>query len=785
MKYIFYLHTILYLLLASFNLNAQSKSPTQTIRGIVVDKSSGTPLAYVTVGLTNLPQIGATTDDDGKFILKNIPIGRHDIRATLVGYESVTVREIMVTSAKETFLEIQLKENMHELEEVVVTNQINKNQPLNNMALSGARMLSVEEARRYAGGMDDPARLASSFAGVSPSVGNNGISIHGNAPHLLQWKLEDVEIPNPNHFADISVLGGGVLSSLSSNILGNSDFFTGAFPAEYSNAVSGVFDMKMRNGNNQKYEHTFQAGILGIDFASEGPLSKKQDASYIFNYRYSTTALLGKVGGEVEEGSDIDYQDLNFKLNFPTQSAGIFSIWATALIDSYEQMPDKNKDKWETMFDRGHSDSDQTMVAGGITHRYFFGNNAQWKNTIATTYSKGKAIMDLKDFDDNTTPYLMSNNRYTNLIFKSSFNKKYSSRFTNMTGFTYTKLLYKMDFSMAPHEGYALDNISQGDGNTDLISAYNSSLIGLSDKVDLSIGINTQTMTLNKEWTVEPRASVRWQSSSKSAFAVAYGLYSRMEKMDVYFVKTKGTSETENQKLGFTKSHHLMLTYDYKIGDDMHLKIEPYAQFLYDVPVMADSSYSVLNRRDFWVEDPLVNKGKGENFGVYITFEKYMTKGLYYMVTASLFDSRYCGGDGKWHDTRYNRTYIINGLIGKEWMLGCNKQNVLSVNLKLTMQGGERYSPVDEEATMGRPDKEVQYDETKAFSKQFSPMFLANYSISYKMNKKKVSHEFAIQGVNATGYKEYYGHEYNTKKNTIEPYTGTTILTNISYKIQF
>lgn len=351
------------------NVSAQDNRPRQTIKGIVIDKASGVPLPSVTIGLLDMPQMGTITDDNGRFSLAGVPVGRHDLQATSVGYETSVFREIMVTSAKEINLEIQLKENTHELGEVVVVSQTNKDQPLNKMALSGGRMLSVEEARRYAGGMDDPARLASSFAGgVSPSAGDNGISIHGNAPHLLQWRLEDVEIPNPNHFADISVLGGGVLSSLSSNILGNSDFFTGAFPAEYGNAVSGVFDMKMRNGNNQKYEHTFQAGILGLDFASEGPFSKKHNASYIFNYRYSTTSLLGKLGGSVDNGSKIDYQDLNFKLNFPTKKAGVFSVWATALIDKYKQSPEKDMEKWETIDDRQLSKADQTVAAVGITH---------------------------------------------------------------------------------------------------------------------------------------------------------------------------------------------------------------------------------------------------------------------------------------------------------------------------------------------------------------------------------------------------------------------------------
>ena len=251
-----------------------------------------------------------------------------------------------------------------------------------------AYRLRAGNRERYAGGFDDPARLVSSFAGVAPSVSSNGISIHGNAPHLLQWRLEDVEIPNPNHFADIATLGGGILSSLSSQVLGNSDFFTGAFPAEYGNAVSGVFDMKLRNGNNQKNENTLQVGIMGIDVASEGPLSKKHKASYIFNYRYSTTGLLNLEGGKM------DYQDLNFKLNFPTQKAGTFSIWGTSLIDKFGSDFEKNTDKWEYMSDRSESKDKQYMAAGGIYTQknppaaaggfFMFNGQMSWKGSFPT-----------------------------------------------------------------------------------------------------------------------------------------------------------------------------------------------------------------------------------------------------------------------------------------------------------------------------------------------------------------------------------------------------------------
>lgn len=771
--------------LLATNISAQDNKPVQTIRGIAIDYASGTPIPYATVQLLDLPQMGTTTDNDGKFVIKNVPVGRHDLQASFLGYEPTIFREIMLTSAKEVYLEVQMKENTRLLEEVVVRPRINKEEPMNKMALSGARMLSVEEASRFAGGMDDPARLVSSFAGVTSAVGSNGISVHGNAPSLLQWRLEDVEIPNPNHFADVASLGGGVLSSLSSNVLGNSDFYTSAFPAEFNNAVSGIFDMKMRNGNSQKFQHTLQAGVLGLDAASEGPLSRKHNASYLFNYRYSTTGLMNKVSPAGDLEQEMDYQDLNFKLNFPTPKAGIFSVWGTALIDKIK--PEiKTPDEWDYMEDAKDSRMKQTSAAAGLSHRYFFDNGGLLKTSLATTYSKTDVWESIYDNNMDSSPFLDFQSRYTNLVLTSSFNKKYSSRHTNKTGFTWTNMHYDMDFDLAPLYTDPMQRISEGKGTTNLLSAYSSSLFTFNDKLSATLGVNGQLLTLNNTWTIEPRASVKWQATSKSSFGLGYGLHSRMEKLDVYFVKTQATGDKQvNKDLDFTKTHHLSLSYNYRISDDMNLRVEPYFQYLYDVPVMADSSYSVLNRNTFYVEDALVNKGNGRNYGIDVTFEKYMTKGFYYMITASVFDSKYKGGDGVWHNTKFNRNYVLNGLIGKEWMIGRDKRDVLSVNLKLTYQGGDRYSPVDEQATLAHPDKETQYDETRAYSLQLSPMFLANYTLSYRMNRNKVSHEFAVKGMNATGYKEYFGHEYNLKTGVIEPRRLKNSIFNITYRLDF
>lgn len=784
MKYFVISFLVGFLCYAHIKAQVTNDQFTQTIRGITVDSQSGKPLSFISIGISDIPEIGTTTDEQGNFILKNVPVGRHTIQATCIGYQPFFIREILVTTSKEVYLEIPMTESSHELSEITIS-AYEKDAPINKMALTGARMLSVEEASRFAGGLDDPARLISSFAGIASAPSSNGISVHGNAPHLLQWRLEDVEIPNPNHFADIQTLGGGILSSLSNKVLGNSDFFSAAFPAEYGNAVSGVFDMRMRNGNTQNREYTLQIGTLGIDLASEGAINKKQNSSYIINYRYSLIGLMNKMDKD-STSNHFNYQDLNLKLNFPTKKTGTFSVWGTALYDSYKQKFEKDQEKWEYFSDRNKGQSKQYMLSGGLTHRYFFNDNTMLKSSLASTYAKYNVKQDVFDANMNSTPYGYLDSHTTNLIFNASLNKKFSHRFTNKTGFTYTKMFYGMNLQKAPHEAYPLETISQGKGNTELISGYTSASFGLSDRVVFNQGIYSQILTLNNHWTIEPRISMKWKSGDRTYFVIAYGMHSRMEKIDVFFVKTRSTgSKSMNKDLDFTKAHHAMLTYSHKLSDNTNLKIEPYFQYLYDVPVIADSSYSVLNRDQFYVEEPLVNKGKGTNLGIDITLERYLNKGYYYLITATLFDSRFKGGDGIWHNTKFNRNYILNASGGKEWIFGKRKNKILSANLRLTLQGGDRYSPLDVEATMNDPDKEAQYNERKAYSKQLGAMLLLNYTLSYRVNNKKRSYEWGIVGLNATSAKEFYGHRYNFKTGAIEKDRDSSAISNLYYKLEF
>ncbi len=760
---------------------AIAQQPTQDIKGYVIDGASKIFIPFVNVVLleTN-PAIGTTTDNEGRFLIQNVPVGRYDLQVSSIGYESVIVKELIVSSSKNTYVEIRMKENVELLGEIVIKPTINKENPLNNMATVSARMLSVEEAKRYAGGFDDPARLVSSFAGVASSVNSNGIVVRGNAPKSLQWKLEGVEIPNPNHFADLQAIGGGAITGLSSQLLANSDFFSGAFPAEYNNALSGVFDIFMRNGNNTDYEHTFQLGVMGIDLSSEGPFKKGKNGSYLFNYRYSTFGLVGQLTN-ANEG--IEYQDLSFKLNFLTQKAGVFSLWGIGLIDE-AKVRVKDSTEWYYQTDQEDYDAKQYMGATGINHKLFINNKAQLQTTLATTISGLDWEISQLNGQQELAPKSEIKITNSNFILNSSLNTKFGTRHTNKTGIRITGLQYKMSLKNAAQVGNPLNSIIDETGFSTLLSVYSSSAFRPTNRLTINAGLNGQLFTLNNNFTIEPRLGAKWQWTENQQLGFGYGLHSRLERLNYFFTKDELSGEYNNKEMDFTKAHHFVLSYGVKLSENLSLKIEPYYQYLFNVPVIANSSFSFINlQNDWFINDKFENTGNGRNYGIDFTLEKYLTKGYYFMLTASFFNSEYKGGDNVWRNTRYNRNYLFNVLGGKEWNIGRDKQNVLGLNIRFTYQGGDRYTSFKTDESILA--KEVIFDETKAFEEQIDPAFILHFTASYKINKKKVSHEFALKVLNATSYGDFQGLQYNYRDNTIDEVRETIMIPNLSYKIEF
>ncbi len=522
-------------------IGEKTQKLTQTIRGIVVDSKTNAPIEYASVYVLEEPSLNSSTDSLGNFRISNVPIGRYNIQASFTGYHISIISEVSVTSSKEVYVEIPMDENIQYLAEVLVKPEIKKNRTINPMAITGGRMISMEEAGRFANGFDDPARLSAAFAGVAGDIGTNAVAIRGNSPQFTQWRLEGIEIPNPTHFADLSGLGGGFLSALSTQVIGNSDFYNGAFPAEYNNVLSGVFDMHLRNGNNQKYEHAFQVGLMGIDLSSEGPISKKRGSSYLVNYRFSTTSLA--------TGNDLNlkYQDLSFKLNFPTSKAGTFSIWGLGLIDR-NKAPIEERSKWETLGDRQSGENRLEKMVGGLAHKYVINENTYVRSSLSATYSKDHTVVDQLADDKLIRVGDIRNSRW-DFVFNSYLNTKFSPRHTNRTGVTITNLHYDLDYQVSRYFGLnrPMEQISKGDGESTVFSAYSSSVINLNNNWDTSLGVTAQYFTLNNNLSIEPRVALKWKINPKHSLALAYGLHSRREKLDYYFCR-KGRQRQEPVK---------------------------------------------------------------------------------------------------------------------------------------------------------------------------------------------------------------------------------------------
>lgn len=760
---------------------------SQTVRGSVYDVDTKHPISYVPVSLVDTGSFSQTaiTDSSGKFKFKSVPLGRYTLKVNQLGYSPIERRNVLVTSGKEVVLPLPMKSTIEELDQVEINIGTQKNETHNTMATVSSRQINMEEVQRFAGGFDDPARLASSFAGVSGTTTNNGLVIRGNSPKNMLWRLEGVEIPSPNHFSDLNTFGGGGITALSSQMLDNSDFFTSAFPAEYGNALSGIMDVKMRTGNNENYEHTLQMGLMGVDASSEGPFKKGGQSSYLFNYRYATFGLITPV--LPEDVSIINYQDLAFKLNFPTQKAGVFSVWGLGANDYSKEVAEDTANfefKYEDEKESGLLN--QNMAATGINHEISISKKSRLNSLLSWSATK----LDYKEnrYDDSWMIQPVSHINATNQKWTAAsyVHTKFNANHTNRTGIIANQVRYNMALSQSPTLGDPLATVIEENDNSYLYQYYSQSKLFLSSKLSVNVGAYGQYFALNKEMIIEPRVGAKYYLDDKSTLSLGYGKHSRLDRLSVYFATQQQNNETifPNEKLKLSKAHHFVASYDKMMGEFFHLKIEPFYQALYDIPVVDGTPFSIMHLQEDWFfNKEMTNDGTGTNYGVDITFEKFLKKGSYFLFTASLFDSKYKGGDGIERSTQYDKGYVVNFIAGKEWSVGKKKLNTLGLNGRVTYQGGNYFTPLNESASLAAEEEIL--NESLTFGKQRPSDLLGSININYTRNKKKHTSIWSLQILNLFGAPEYQGYNYNIVDKKFEESKLSVILPNLSYKIQF
>ncbi|MBL0047456.1 MAG: TonB-dependent receptor [Bacteroidetes bacterium] len=780
--------TFLILLLAS-SLFAQE--PTQTIRGVVIDNQSKTPLVGVSVVLlTSESFTGNASDLDGNFRLEKVPVGRQTLKATYVGYRERVI-QVIVTSGKETIITIEMEESVVQGKEVVISAEREKTKAINEMATVSARSFTIEETSRYAGSRNDPARMAANYAGVSgANDSRNDIIIRGNSPQGVLWRLNGMDIPNPNHFGSLGSTGGPV-GILNNNVLDNSDFLTGAFPSEYGNALAGVFDLRMRSGNNEKHEHMFQLGFTGFEGGIEGPFSKKSKASYLVNYRYSSLAVFQAMGANFGTGSAVpQYQDLSFKVDLPTEKAGKFSLFGVGGISYIEFLDSKKDSTAKDFYSTSGTDTyfGSNMGVVGLQHVYSFNSSTFGKLSLSASGFSTKIQQDsLSTFDRTPIAYYGNTSSNTKLSANYVLVKKFNAKNTLKTGFFVDDIMYSLKDSVFDAPVY--QRLRNSSGNSFLYQAYVQWQHKFTDKITSNLGVHYQQLAINNSYAVEPRVGIKWEFKEGQSINIGAGMHSQMQSIFTYFdesyIPSTGERILTNKNLDFSRSNQLVLGYDNAFTKSMRLKAEAYYQYLYDIPVTQRKSYySAVNAgADFNNPsiDSLVNKGTGTNFGVELTLEKFYSKGYYFLITASLFDSKYKGSDGVERNTAFNGNYTYNALAGKEFTI--NKKSLISIDVKVTYAGGKREVPIDLEASNLKGS--VVYIESDAYETKLKDYFRSDVKLSYKRNGRRITQEFSVDIQNVSGNKNIFQRTYDPQKQDLRTEYQIGLFVIPQYRILF
>ena len=773
-------------------------SQTQTIRGTVTDEWQGQPLVGASVFLVladSIEVIGTVTDQSGRYRLEGVPIGRQQLKISYLGYETALLSELLVETGKEFIQDVQLSEATAALQAVVVQAKGKHSMP---HPLSIYTM-KVEEQFRYPTTYYDPARLATTLPGVTgvDDQGNN-ISVRGNSPASLKWRLEGVEIVNPNHtanagtFSDRPTAAGGGVNILSAQLLGTSNFLTGTFPAGYGNALGGIMDMYFRNGNDEQQEFTAQASVIGLEAAAEGPIGSSQSAlsfslnqgrptgSYLINYRYSFVGILTAAGADFG-GEKINFQDLSFHFNFPilkNAEIGFFGVGGQSK-NVYDTPADENNIAEEK--ELFNIDFNSKMGAAGVILNASINKKIKLNTTVVYSGLEHKRFSE--KIINVPEPTLWSDDiiNESKLAFSS---KLFYKKNTNQN--------YEIGVQASREEtsfnSFFTDNFgAYGYGekiNGWLFQPYFNSRFYLNKKLKLNAGLHGHYFTYSPDhFLLLPRASLSYFLNKKQQINLAYSWQAQTQQTQVY-----AASLLDEKNIGPTQSQQIAASFQHRFKKGAFIKSEIYYQYIFDVPVSVknNSTFSILNNIENLqpLQDTLNNNGKGRNYGIDIYFEQPILKNNYARLGASLYRSFYTDNNGVERPTRFDGRYLINYTYGSEKTKKKTKKTVIrGYSSRISYYGGFRQTPIFSAASVS--EGRTVFQEFAANSKKLKNYFRIDFRFYLKWQKPNHSTTFSIDLQNITGTKNEAYQYFDQVQQKVVTRKQLGFIPLIAYRVEF
>jgi hypothetical protein len=762
---------------------------TQTVKGKVVESGIGKPLRQAHIQLLQKGNKWNTqTDSLGFFRIENVTIGRVDVLATLENYETVTLNNLLLSTGKELDLTIEMTEKTGR--KVLSDVTVSKKSSTNDAAVNSVKNFSTEETQRFAASFNDPARMALSLAGVNATNdASNEIVVRGNSSRGILWRVEGIEIPNPNHFSNGEGGSGGGISILSGQVLSNSSFYSGAFPSEFGNALSGVFDIRFRKGNTDKKEFSVQLGILGLQSSLETPISRKKSGSILVNYRYSTLIFLNAIGLPVVDNAMVpQFQDLSYNVYLPTRRLGVFTLFGLGGISTAGDYAVKDSLEWEQRSDRFEDESYQFVGVSGCTHTLPLHEGKGFlKTVLALTKETQRYRMDSLDDQYQVQPAFVQETDYQALRAHSFYSRKINAALNVRAGIYYSQLYFNLFSKGLDINTNQFGTFVEDKGSTGLIQSYVQAKWRPISSLELVGGVHYTMLRLNQKQNLEPRVAGLFRIAANHSLSLAFGVHSRCEPISLYLsqIANSGGTSQPNKELALTRAFHGVLGHEWSLSAALKLKTEAYVQYLYQVPVdtSAQNALSILNAGLGIHQNSFVNQGEGRNYGLEFTLDRAFSSQFFYMLTGSLFQSEYRMPQNDWRSTRFNANGMCNVMVGYEWNFGRSDKNALALNTRIILRGGNRYTPIDEDLSK-QEGKEVLV-KTAQYEARLPAYFRMDASAALRFNYQKWALVFSTEIQNVTNQQNVSRYYYDPLLQQVRTLYMFGIMPVFNVKVEF
>lgn len=650
-----------------------------TIKGKIIDITTKQPLVGVNVLLVGT-NLGASSDEKGDFLIPNVPVGTYKLKFMYIGYKSKIKTDVIVKPGRDTFIQMELAESIVEGETITVTaDYFQKDETAPISAVNFSR----EEIRRAPGVGGDISRIMSTLPGVSQQTDQfNDLIVRGGSPVENGYYLDNIPIPNINHFPVLGAAGGAI-GILNVDFINDVNFYAGGFSASYGDRLSSIMNISYREGNCESVDLQLDLNMAGFGGQAEGPLPGRKGSWLISGKRSYLDLIQDAIG---TTGETPRYGDLQGKIDYELNPANKI----TAL---YIYAPSSRFDDRESAMENGRLEYTTNWEAlqntAGVNWRSLWSKNGYSNTSLSFSQISTESENHFIASDEISQKSSVSENTFAirNVNFYR-FDRWHKIEF----GFESKYLLADYNYFYAADTNYAGLPTNElrvkQNFNSPQIAAFTSFIWQPFEQFRATIGLHTDYNDVNEIFHFSPRLAMSYDVNSRLTLNASAGIF--YQSLPLFLLSQNET----NRKLNNLKSTHYLVGVDYLLTADTRLTLELYNKKYQDFPLSSTyPQFFILdqgtNYQAYNNYGKLVSSGKSYASGVDLLIQKKLAEDFYGTIGASWFRSRYKDYNGTWRDRKFDNKVILQ-IVG-----GYKLNKNWETSIRWSYAGGAPYTPFD------------------------------------------------------------------------------------------